>query len=137
MFGINSKNNEEDVREAFNHPSMALKLDDFVITKINWEDKASNIKKMDSELNLTEGSFVFIDDNPVERENVKAGCHDITVLDFPSDTAELPRFIEGAYREHFQLLYTTDEDAAKMEMYQAEAKRHDMEASASKICMRG
>lgn len=130
VLSINSKNNEEDVVDVFKHPSMILKRDDFVSVKINWKGKASNIKAIERELNLSEGSFVFIDDNPMERETVKVGCPDVEVLDFPSDTVGLSKFMERAYREYFQLLHTTDEDADKTQMYQAEAKRHNLEASA-------
>lgn len=65
VLAINSKNNMEDVEEAFQHPDMLLSKEDFVSTRINWDDKALNIKNMAEELNLTEGSFVFIDDNPI------------------------------------------------------------------------
>ena len=60
-----------------------------VSEKINWNDKSSNIKEMETELNLTEGAFVFIDDNPVEREVVNGQCPDVLIPEFPVDTTDL------------------------------------------------
>ena len=60
VLAIISKNNPEDVEEAIQkHPSMLLKEKDFVSQKINWENKAVNLKAMEEELNITEGGFIF------------------------------------------------------------------------------
>ena len=100
VLAVNSKNNVEDAENAIqNHPAMLLRDDDFVSRKINWENKASNIKAMEGELNLTEGGFIFIDDNPVERETVKGVCSDVLVPDFPADTAELLSFAESIWAD--------------------------------------
>ena len=128
--GLNSKNNAEDAEEAFRHPHMLMSTDGFVSMKINWNNKALNIKDMESELNLTEGSFVFIDDNPIEQETVKTGCPEVAVPKFPDDTVGLPEFIERVYREHFQTLHTTAEDKSKTTLYQAESERKKVEAVA-------
>lgn len=123
VLAINSKNNMEDVEEAFQHPDMLLSKEDFVSTRINWDDKALNIKNMAEELNLTEGSFVFIDDNPIEQKIVSGQCPDVFVPAFPEDTVGLPLFAERIYRENFQTLRITEEDSQKTKMYQTEAKR--------------
>lgn len=124
VLAVNSKNNPEDAETAIQgHPSMLLRDEDFVIRKINWENKAVNLKAMESELNLTEGGFVFIDDNPVERETVKGECPEMTVPDFPSDTAELLPFAEDIWFDHFRPLRVLGEDLRKTEMYQNEARR--------------
>lgn len=123
VLAINSKNNMQDVEEAFRHPDMLLSKDDFVSTKINWNDKATNIRNMSEELNLTEGSFVFIDDNPIEQKIVSGQCPEVLVPIFPKDTVELPVFAERIYRKNFQTLRLTEEDARKTIMYQTEAKR--------------
>lgn len=124
VLAVNSKNNVEDAENAIqNHPAMLLRDDDFVSRKINWENKASNIKAMESELNLTEGGFIFIDDNPVERETVKGVCPDVLVPDFPADTAELLSFAEGIWADYCRPLKVLSEDLNKTKMYQNEAKR--------------
>ena len=124
VLAINSKNNEEEAEDAIqNHPSMLLRNKDFVSKKINWKNKAANIKEMERELNLTEGSFIFIDDNPVERETVLGECPEVTVPEFPTDTSELFRFAEDIWFDYCRPLRVLDEDLKKTEMYQHESKR--------------
>lgn len=123
LLAINSKNNPGDAETAIqSHPSMLLRNDDFVCRKINWENKAINFKEMVSELNLTEDSFIFIDDNPVERENVKGECPEMLVPDFPTDTTKLLAFAEDIWFDHCQPLNVLREDLKKTQMYQSEAK---------------
>ena len=129
ILAIASKNNEEDADEGFGHPFMLLKKDDFVLAKINWQDKAANIKEMEGELNLTEGAFVFIDDNAMERQLVKGQCRDVAVPEFPADTTTLSDFGEQIYKTYFRSLRTTDEDLKKTQMYQGEARRKQIQSS--------
>lgn len=124
VLAINSKNNPEDAEAAIQrHPAMLLRDDDFVIRKINWENKAVNLKTMESELNLTESGFIFIDDNPMERESVKSECLDVYVPDFPTDTTNLLPFAENIWFDYCRPLRVLDEDLKKTQMYQGEEKR--------------
>ena len=124
VLGIVSKNNEEDAEAAIrNHPYMLLRDDEFVSRKINWENKAVNLKEMESELNLTEGGFIFIDDNPAERETIKGECPDLLVPDFPVDTSHLLEFAEGIWFDYCRPLRVLREDLKKTQMYQNEMKR--------------
>ncbi len=124
VLGVVSKNNEEDAERAIrNHPAMLLRDDEFVSKKINWENKAVNLKLMAKELNLTEGSFIFIDDNPAEREVVKGECPDVLVPEFPIDSAELLGYAEGIWFDYCRPLRVLDEDFKKTEMYQNDLKR--------------
>ena len=90
LLAINSKNNYDDAEAVISdHPAMLLRESDFVSQKINWENKTSNIKMMEKELNLSENGFIFIDDNPIEQETVKGECPEVTVPTFPKDTSTL------------------------------------------------
>lgn len=131
LLALNSKNNPDDAFEAIRqHPQMILREDRFVSVKINWNDKASNIREMESELNLTEGSFVFIDDNPVEREVVGGQCPEVLIPEFPQDSSDLIELAEELYVKALRPLRLTDEDMAKTQMYQTEAKRKNLQSSA-------
>ena len=124
VLGIVSKNNEEDAEAAIrNHPAMLLRDDDFVSRKVNWENKSVNLKAMEDELNITEGGFIFIDDNPAERETVKGECPDMLVPDFPIDTTELFSFAEDIWFDYCRPLRILDEDLRKTQMYRNEAER--------------
>ena len=75
-----SKNTESVALEAISkHPEMILKVEDFSAIRINWDDKALNIKSICKELELTTDSAVFLDDNIYERERVKSSLPEVTV----------------------------------------------------------
>lgn len=128
MLAIASKNNVEDVIPVFEHPYMYLKEGDFVSIKINWKAKSENIREMAEELNIGLDSFVFLDDNPNEREQMKAACPEVTVLDFLKDTSLLPSVLEEAYGLYFKPLKTTDEDRSKTESYRQSIKRKQVQS---------
>ena len=124
LLAVNSKNNPEDAEKAISeHPDMLLRDEHFAVKKINWDNKAANIKAMGQELNLTEGSFIFVDDNPIEREVVKGMCPEILVPEFPEDTTTLLSFAESLYFDYCRPLKILSEDLKKTQMYQIEAKR--------------
>jgi HAD superfamily phosphatase (TIGR01681 family) len=90
ILAINSKNNFDDAIEIIKeHPYMILRENHFSSIRINWNDKVSNIKQIAEELNIGLDSFVFIDDNPRERERVKTELPMVEVPEFPEQPFEL------------------------------------------------
>lgn len=121
---ICSKNNEADVLEAWEkNPFMALKKEHFAAYRINWTDKATNIKELADELNIGLDSFVFIDDNPTERELIKQMLPMVSVPEFPTQPYELPIFFKQLVGAYFKVYSITDEDKKKTEQYKANAAR--------------
>ena len=133
LLAVASKNNPEDVRAAFReNPHMVLKEEDFVSVKANWEPKFVNIRDMADELNLGLDSFVFLDDNEVEREAVRANLPQVTVADFPRDAAKLPQAVRDIYEKYFWCARETAEDKNKTRQYREEASRKKaLESAAS------
>ncbi|MDT3386358.1 MAG: HAD-IIIC family phosphatase, partial [Bacteroidota bacterium] len=101
MLAIISKNNTEDVEPIFGNPAMVLQHEDFVAEIINWEPKSANIRKLATTLNIGLDSFVFLDDNPAEREQMKAECPEVAVIEFPKDSSLLPETIIKMYYDYF------------------------------------
>ena len=119
-----SKNNEADVLEAWQkNPFIVLNKDYISAYRINWDDKASNIKALATELNIGLDSMVFIDDNPTERELIKQMLPMVAVPDFPAQPYELPAFFKQITDDYFALYSLTEEDRKKTEQYKANAKR--------------
>ena len=118
-----SKNTPETVEPVWRDPRMVLKKEDFAILKIGWEPKAENLAACAAELNLSPGAFVFVDDNPAERERMKAFSPETAVPDFPRDASGLGEFARELERLYFPVLPSTAEDAAKTGQYLAEARR--------------
>lgn len=126
LLAVVSKNNIDDALSAIRqHPDMLLREEDFVAIKANWDPKPVNIEHLGTELNLGLDSFVFIDDNPVEREAVKIVLPAVTVPDFPTDPVQLESFMRSVARDFFPILRLTQEDLKKSEQYRVERLREE------------
>ena len=124
ILAVCSKNNEADVLEAWeNNPHMVLKREHFSAMRINWQDKASNLRELAGELNIGLDSMVFIDDNPTERELVKQLLPEVVVPDFPEKPYLLMTFFKSLVEKYFRIYSVTAEDRAKTEQYRANAQR--------------
>ena len=86
---ICSKNDEKIVKEVFNERNdMILKYDDFICKKINWTNKSENILNISKEVGLGLSNILFIDDNPIERAEVKTILPDINILEIDIQAPE-------------------------------------------------
>ena len=73
VLAVSSKNEDETARLPFRqHPDMLLHEEDFAIFQANWKDKATNIQAIAETLSLGLDAIVFVDDNPFERNMVRA-----------------------------------------------------------------
>lgn len=133
LLAICSKNNLQDALEGLRHPDMVLRETDFVSIKANWEPKSGNILEIAKELNIGLDSIVFVDDNPVEREEVKTVLPEVCCPDFPEDTACLEEFANQLYLKYFYMDKTSEEDRQKTQMYQQNALREDLKRKLGNI----
>jgi len=131
LLAIASKNNAADVDEILDdNPMMVLRREDFAAIHANWEPKAENIVKIAETLGLGTDSFVFIDDNPVEREAVRKFLPEVAVPDFPDRIENLPTWLlREVAPAHFGKYAITAEDEGKTEQYRANAARQKLAAS--------
>ena len=123
ILAVCSKNTESVAKEPFEkHPDMVLRLEDFAVFVANWENKADNIRYIQSILNIGFDSMVFLDDNPFERNIVRENIPGITVPELPEDPAD---YLEFLYQLNlFETISFSDEDAERTTQYQVEAKRN-------------
>ncbi len=111
-----SKNNETDVIDVFkNHKSMILKINDITAYKINWRSKTINIKELANELGLGLDSFVFWDDNPIERAKMIKEIPEVTTIEVGEDIHEWPSKLEAL--NFFVNLKPSKEDENKTLQY--------------------
>jgi len=134
LLAINSKNNLDDVREAFEaNDMMVLKLSDFSAVEINWEDKIVNLHRIADTLNVGIESFVMLDDSPVERAAVSSALPGVAVPEFPNHAETLVRwFYEEVVEAYFPRTHVTAEDLGKVSQYAARAKRTELATSLDK-----
>jgi FkbH-like protein len=122
LLAVCSKNDETTAKEPFKkHNEMVLKLEDFSVFIANWDDKASNIRRIQKILNIGIDSFVFIDDSPFERDLVRSLIHEITVPELPEDPAEYLTHLQSL--NLFETASYSDVDSNRTEQYKAEAQR--------------
>jgi len=94
--------------------------------RVNWQDKATNIRELSDELNLGLESFVFVDDNPVECALVRDLIPEVTVLQVPKKLYSYPPILDTDGL--FDTLALSSEDKRRSEMYRDEAKRKEDKA---------
>lgn len=117
-----SKNDEDKAKEPFEkNPEMVLKLDDISVFVANWENKADNIRTIQSILNIGFDSMVFLDDNPFERNMVRENVPSVTVPELPEDPGE---YLEYLYTQNlFETASYSSADKDRTKQYQVEAQR--------------
>ena len=99
---------------------MKLQKKDISVFKINWKEKYTNIREIAKELNLALNSFVFWDDNPIEREKIKINLPEVRVIDVPNEIYNWIDLIKND--ETFAKPIITSEDKKKTKQYQSAAK---------------
>lgn len=91
-----SRNNQQDVTAVFEqHPDMLLSLDDIAASKINWNRKSDNLVELADELGLGLDSFVFIDDDAMQCNEVLERLPEVLVqqVSFSNPTTMLTQHI--------------------------------------------
>ncbi|MGH6908723.1 MAG: HAD-IIIC family phosphatase [Phenylobacterium sp.] len=122
VIALVSKNNLADAMQAIDeHPDMLIRRDQIAAMRIDWEPKAANLASIAEELNLGLDAFVFLDDNPAEREAVRRSLPQVTVPelgDDPSTYSDILRSLPGLER-----LDASAEDAVRSRYYADERER--------------
>lgn len=121
LLTVISKNNEDVACSGFERPDSVLKVEDFVSFKANWEPKDQNLLAEASELNLLPESFVFVDDNPAEREIVRQGIPGAAVPEINRVENYIQILDRAGYFEPTKL---SEDDLKRNEMYLENAKRN-------------
>ena len=130
ILAINSRNNPEDAWNVIrNHPNMILKEHHFATARINWNDKATNIRELATELNIGLDSMVFLDDDKTNREMVKSLVPEVLVPDLPESPKEYTKFLNSLTCFSFDVI--TDEDKMRGNLYVTERLRKEEEKNFS------
>ena len=133
IVGICSKNNEKDVLDVFqNHKDMILKEEYIVIKKINWVDKASNLRAIASELNIGLDSLVFVDDSSFEINLITEQLPEILTIQVPKTISEYPDLVLKNVYTCFNLVLNSD-DVKKTEIYKQQFERENSKTSFNSI----
>lgn len=121
LLTVCSKNDHENAIAGLNHPEGVLRPDDFVVIKANWENKDRNIAQTAAELNILTDSIVFADDNPAEREIVRAQLKGVAVPDMDSVEEYITTIDRSGF---FEVVSLSEDDLKRNEMYKSNALRN-------------
>jgi FkbH-like protein len=128
LLAVCSKNNLDDAMEALDqHPGMLVRAKHFAAMRINWTDKSQNLREIAQELNVGIDALAFLDDNPFEREQVRAALPEVTVINLPKDPLDYASAVRNC--AVFERLTLSAEDQQRTEMYAAQKERTGAEQS--------
>jgi FkbH-like protein len=124
LLAICSKNNEKVALSVIEeHPAMELRKSDFAAWRINWNHKAENLVALADELNLGLDSFVFLDDSPQERDQVRQLLPQVLTPDLPESPSDYAPFLSSL--NCFETSSIGKEDFERTQMYRAERDRKE------------
>ncbi len=124
LIAVVSKNDESVAKAVFQeHPEMLIRWEHLSTVRINWEPKSKNLSEIAAELNISAEAIVLIDDEPVERAEVRANTPAVAVLDLPANPLEYIAALAAC--PYFDQATVSEEDSSRGEMYRQERVRRD------------
>ena len=121
VLGVASKNEAAAALEGLNHPESLLKPEDFVSIQTNWDPKDQSVKNIAKEANLGVDSFVFVDDNAVERDWARSQIPDLAVPDVGTDVTHFAQQLDRA--GYFEPDHISSDDLARNQFYKENRQR--------------
>lgn len=123
IIGLCSKNNEQDVNDVIdNHSDMILRDKHIVIKKINWNDKASNLREIASTLNIGLDSLLFVDDSSFEINLVGEQLPQVRTMQVPSALEQYPAQLMELINTYFHIT-GSQSDIEKTNQYKVQTQR--------------
>lgn len=132
LIAIASKNNEADVLEVLrDHPHMQIHEEHLAAWRINWHDKATNLREIAAELNIGLDSLVFVDDSEFECELIRQSLPDVAVLQLGADPSSYATLLtEPGF---FDSLAYSEDDRTRADLYAVERQRSTQRESAATL----
>jgi len=132
LFALASKNVVADVRAVFERrDDFALDWSDVVAERVNWQPKADNLLELATELKLGLDAFVFLDDSPLECEELRVRLPEVLTLRMPENPDAFARFLDHVWA--FDQRGVTAEDERRAAMYREESRRRTYREDAGSI----
>ena len=128
LLNVISKNDPDNAEAGLRHPQSVLKPEDFIEICANWEPKSANLIRMADKLSLLPESFVFVDDNPAEREIIRRQVPGAGV----PEVEKPEQFITAIDRAgYFETTTLSKDDLQRVRMYRQNLERQSLMESFS------
>jgi FkbH-like protein len=132
LLALCSKNNEDEALAVLReHPSMLIREAHLAAYRINWEDKATNIRALGRELNIGLDHMLLIDDSPHERAWVRQAIPQLPVPELPSDPTMYASWVGSL--PSLIVLQQTAEDTQRTRQYQESRSREAYRGSVDSV----
>ncbi len=132
ILAVCSKNNFADAISVIeSHPEMLLRPEHFAALRINWNDKAQNLREIAAELNIGIEALAFLDDNPAERALIRAELPEVTTIELPNEPINFARTLRDC--PVFERLTLSEEDRERGRFYAEQRQRVELQQSAASL----
>lgn len=128
-----SKNELAQVQNVIDHhPDMLLREKFIAAKRVNYKNKADNIRELAIELNISLNSMVFVDDNLYEIELVKFELPEVSTIYLnPNKPHQYTEILISS--KYFYKKQVTDTDKLRGQQYKEREKRQKVETFCSNI----
>lgn len=126
ILNVVSKNEHENAIAGLSHEYSLIQPTDCISIKANWNPKNHNLQEIIQEVDLTEESFVFVDDNPAEREIIRQNLPGVSVPELTQPEHYIRTIDRSGY---FEVTTLSNEDFQRNTMYQNNKKRREIQNS--------
>ncbi len=132
LLAVASKNNPADVDEVFaQNRNMVLKREHFSNLQVHWRPKSESLREIARQLSLGLEHLVFVDDNPVECEEVAGALPMVRVICLPKQPEA---FVSALLEEGlFDTLALSTEDARRSELYRQRDEAEALRAASGSL----
>lgn len=131
LLGVCSKNELSVVEEALKRKDLFLNPESLFPVHANWGPKSASIGRIVKTWNIAADAVVFVDDNPMELEEVRQAHPGITCLLFPKKDPSAVWKLLGELRDLFGKPVLTEEDRLRQASIRASAQIQELSADAT------
>lgn len=128
---INSKNDQSLAMAGLTSKHSQLPPESISAFCINWTPKSQNMETIAQRLNLNPDSFVFLDDNPAELEEVQRIFPEISCVSYNTSPIEMITKIDRL--GYFETVSLSQEDISRIGYYKANLERETFKQTAGTI----
>jgi len=115
MVGVASKNDPAVVEQALGRRDLAVSPAGLFPVEANWKAKSESVARILSAWNVGADSVVFIDDSPLELEEVKSAYPQIECIQFPTGNSPAVYDLVVRLRDMFGRAAISDEDRIRVD----------------------